>query len=669
MLSNIGERQAAKWEVTTDITTLLVRDDLVFSPDGDQLVFCTHGKRSPAHINVVNISDGKEVLKFDVAGSRFRFAITPDGRHILVGGDFNAVYVYDTSTGEKVFTHDAFEDKIEYLYVTDDGTTMIAVDAASNIGRYPILGGVGWTPKVSPSGKPLRSFATSTDGRKICFLMADRRFYELNWPAPDSIEPRILNYANRMDGSHLVGFGTRTLIGVSTQMATVGRPGTAPGQFQVVGIPVHVPYHQHVRITKDDRQITLASPTGNVHIVDTHVPANQTVSQLPFQTPRFTKAIVRISPDGNSVAVALGSRIRIWRLQNDPSVRLAKVHSVIQQLLDSERYTDLSELTAFVATSDRSAVTLAEWSTLLEPGSVPFDYQTRLQQLRTWYEVDQKSLFPRWILSKQEKAVAWQARGTGYASSVSEKQFALFAEHIKAAVDYMDGYVPDKHTPPGYFTTRINLHVSSNATRDEFRKTTDALLKYHPRYLQAHRAAINYLMPRWHGEPGDCAFYASQVAQAIGRPDGEEFYVQLAEQQLAYYPDEEYFVVTAFDYDRIVRHLKKQMQTGRTAEAKDTAISGLLRFARRHGDKDTAKLAYEKFKSGKWSERNRQNQKVFRDCLRTERWLIMEKVVGGITVTPDGKVIGTVPPLPGRKKPPFQPSLPRSEKPPAPGEQ
>jgi hypothetical protein len=64
-------------------------------------------------------------------------------------------------------------------------------------------------------------------------------------------------------------------------------------------------------------------------------------------------------------------------------------------------------------------------------------------------------------------------------------------------------------------------------TFDATRHHLDILTQREPRYAPAYSLMGNYLLPRWHGEPGDLTAYASKAGDQLGGEEGDFIYASL----------------------------------------------------------------------------------------------------------------------------------------------
>ena len=148
-----------------------------FSPDGKTLAGVS-GKES---FSVWNVADGR--LRYTVKDCRGLLAFSPDGKHLLCGGD-ESMRLYETATGKEVRRFARYSGEVRALAFSPDGKTVATAkeyaielwDAATGKRLHPFAGHA--TPVVSlafsPDGSELAS-GDSWEGTLIVWSLKDRK--------------------------------------------------------------------------------------------------------------------------------------------------------------------------------------------------------------------------------------------------------------------------------------------------------------------------------------------------------------------------------------------------------------------------------------------------------------------------------------------------------------
>jgi len=183
----------------------------------------------------------------------------------------------------------------------------------------------------------------------------------------------------------------------------------------------------------------------------------------------------------------------------------------------------------------------------------------RLSQLQDWQRAKPESVAPRTALGKFYTHYAWEARGSGWASTVTEEGWRLFRERIALAKDALYGKedparIMRRSEPvkdPANYAARIVVAMAESddeAMSAAFREGATLYPAYYPIYERVQRC----LLPRWGGKPGQGARFAAESADKLGGPNADAFYALQAEDVLKA-EEEDFFEQSGFDLDRMLR--------------------------------------------------------------------------------------------------------------------
>lgn len=151
------------------------------------------------------------------------------------------------------------------------------------------------------------------------------------------------------------------------------------------------------------------------------------------------------------------------------------------------------------------------------------DLMTVLERLDRWADVDAVLQF--WTTRQPDSGrahhmygsflrdFAWRARGTGWASSVTEDGHRLFQERLKKAAAELEAawkLMPDQAQ---IATTRIWVGIGSGAPREEIEEWFHRGLSADPDDVQLHLAKLEYLKPKWYGTRDEMLKFARETAK------------------------------------------------------------------------------------------------------------------------------------------------------------
>lgn len=147
--------------------------------------------------------------------------------------------------------------------------------------------------------------------------------------------------------------------------------------------------------------------------------------------------------------------------------------------------------------------------------------------------------FPDSITARVSRArfltdYAWQARGSGYADKVTENGWKLFNERLAEARTTLDQSKHLKPTCPVWYSTMMRIALGQGWERNDY----DALFKeakaLEPEFHSYDVSRAYFLLPRWHGEPGEWEAVAEKEIDLQG-PTGPATYARVVNETARYY--------------------------------------------------------------------------------------------------------------------------------------
>ncbi|MBS2000755.1 MAG: DUF4034 domain-containing protein [Cyanobacteria bacterium SZAS LIN-5] len=158
-----------------------------------------------------------------------------------------------------------------------------------------------------------------------------------------------------------------------------------------------------------------------------------------------------------------------------------------------------------------------------------FSWNERLRQLELWVTQKPKSATPHVVLANFYIKYAWNARGTGWANSVSDTQWNMYRERLYKSTRQLQMALALGPPSPSWFSVaQVNI---LGAGDDEDKKLYEALSgsgnRLYPDYVPIYLNAVHYLQPRWHGEGQEWVDYANKAADAVGGDEGDKLYARM----------------------------------------------------------------------------------------------------------------------------------------------
>lgn len=238
------------------------------------------------------------------------------------------------------------------------------------------------------------------------------------------------------------------------------------------------------------------------------------------------------------------------------------------------------------------------------PESAWTNYSAKMER---WSQAFPKSVFPRVVRAKLLTSYAWEARGSGYADTVTQEGWRLFEERLRQAHDILVEAEKLGGSDPELYSAWMTVALGLGWPKPKLDELFNKGIALDLNYMQLYYNKAYYLLPRWHGEPGDWEAFAKEVGDKRGGEDGDHLYMLIARRH-AWTEKDDFFKNTKFSYAR--------MKRGFEARAKLRPNSNLDRnwycyFACLAKDKTTARALFDQIGSS-WDRSVWSNEGRFR---------------------------------------------------------
>jgi hypothetical protein len=160
-------------------------------------------------------------------------------------------------------------------------------------------------------------------------------------------------------------------------------------------------------------------------------------------------------------------------------------------------------------------------------GSSESDYLKRIKHLQKWSIQKPPSLTADIALSMAYREFAWHARGSGYANTVTEEGWRLYADRVKMAKSILMSCKERRKECPGWWNALQMIALAEGWDRKSYDAMLAEAIQQEPTFVGFYNNAAHYLLPRWHGAEGDWEKFASTVADKVGGENGDILYAQI----------------------------------------------------------------------------------------------------------------------------------------------
>jgi hypothetical protein len=505
-------------------------------------------------------------------------ALSPNGSHGAVGLLSREVVVFDAANGKVLHRHPPTDDaraartnrlSLSALRFTADGQHVAWLIENGRLERVAVASGERSAHKFDIDLRPekMHIAAISGDGlvaacdpsvQKAMFAylvlpqpgstdqpeILERKFVQapVIWVLSQNLIAYQTGYGNLVVQSHLhkrLPPGKR-ISSTSVSRLTASRTGMGPldistdekwllavgrGQVEVRRLDVPFLASLHLADVADAAQIAVSVDAWRIAIVDHD--GRLAVLQLaqPPELPvwRFQNTLIALLKDKQFEHVDAISDL----LQDDPEpfsfdLENPKHHTFVEQMVRVDAW-------------ERSGTSAAAG------------------MLDQWLMQRPDSKLARLLLVRQLVNQAWEARGSGYANTVTEAGWDVFRQRITQAHAEMDKLLAQDRPPPESFMWLFDIAKAEGWSEDECMEQAQRIAELSPRYLMPHLCMVEKQLMRWGGEPHSSAMYAAWASDKVDGAEGDALYAQLVARIAAYEQPPVLTEALSIDWERVYK--------------------------------------------------------------------------------------------------------------------
>ncbi|TWT74757.1 WD40 repeat domain-containing protein [Allorhodopirellula solitaria] len=163
--------------------------------------------------------------------------------------------------------------------------------------------------------------------------------------------------------------------------------------------------------------------------------------------------------------------------------------------------------------------------------------------------------------------LAWEARGSGFVNTVSNEGMQTFHEQLTVALEHLKPLLKKQQPGTRVFSLSLSFATGLSAPKEAVGELFQRAMQTPAKSsLEVHSATVNYLLPRWHGNPGDFENYIERVCEQLGGADGDAMYARLIVSIARYYPSgQPASDFMRFDPDRVLAGMDAYYAKDRTS--------------------------------------------------------------------------------------------------------
>ena len=176
------------------------------------------------------------------------------------------------------------------------------------------------------------------------------------------------------------------------------------------------------------------------------------------------------------------------------------------------------------------------WSTASKPQK-DSDLEMNIATLKKWIAAYPSSTAARLSLAYFYVNYSWQARGPGFADSVSDAQWRLFHQRNAQAEAILLDLVSFQQKDPFWYQTMQLVAHDQGWDQAQARELFDLAASFEPSDYHYYAEYTRYLLPQWYGNPGDIKDFAEETAARVPEPQGSMLYFWIFSSRTCYCRD------------------------------------------------------------------------------------------------------------------------------------
>jgi hypothetical protein len=178
-------------------------------------------------------------------------------------------------------------------------------------------------------------------------------------------------------------------------------------------------------------------------------------------------------------------------------------------------------------------------------------WEQHIKHLKNWLKARPDSPTPHIVLAGAWTELAWAARGSGYANTVTSDGWKKFTERIESASKLLEAAVDEKPADPEVYVNLITLAKARDWSREQTFAALEKGIKLDSECSSLYEQMAVYLEPQWHGRPGDVQRFAADMRKRFGGELGDAIYFRIACERVADLGDG-FFSDSNFLYDELL---------------------------------------------------------------------------------------------------------------------
>lgn len=154
-------------------------------------------------------------------------------------------------------------------------------------------------------------------------------------------------------------------------------------------------------------------------------------------------------------------------------------------------------------------------------------WDTHRKLLSDWASHSPKEVAPKLALAMQEYTFGWQARGSGYAHSVTEEGWRLFRARVENARTKLAKLEKDAANDPEWYAAMLRVGLSQSWSPEKFEAMFKRATAKFPYYQAYYVTKANYYSEKWGGSQGAFKRFLDEAVASTQDRMGQAMYARL----------------------------------------------------------------------------------------------------------------------------------------------
>jgi WD40 repeat protein len=226
---------------------------------------------------------------------------------------------------------------------------------------------------------------------------------------------------------------------------------------------------------------------------------------------------------------------------------------------------------------------------LSSPGYADDQWKGHLERLDRWRAQFPESITEPVVRAESWTSYGWAARGSGYASTVTEEAAKLLADRLADARRILESAAKLPQRCLHWFAAMQAVALGEEWDRKKAQRLFEEAVAAEPGYHDYYFNHAIYLTPRWFGESGDWERFAENAAKGPAKSEGMTMYARIAWAREGDYDN--LFTDTKIEWSKMKQGFEDMMKANPDSIWN---LNNFCRFAVMAGDRETARALFQR---------------------------------------------------------------------------